>query len=354
MKITYDEILKNMQNVFFEKCGQTADVYSDIGVRFQAVASELFNLACYSDFVIKQTFVQTASGKYLDKHAQMRNMQRKTAAKAHGSLTFYISEASENEITVPAGTICSVEGSEYLQFRTTQSAAVPPGELSVTVPAEALENGSAYNVKAGTVTAILNPPGYITQVENAYDFTGGWDDESDEALRKRIMASYSVPPTGLSRKSIAECVMKLDDVLDCNIVKRAANTLDVYVKTKDGTISETLESQINNALLVAYITVANTNITLATRREYSLNITVSPIEGDSQEVVEKIKQVIKDYTDGIRIGESVNLAEIYYLVSYNAPVKDCIVTSDEAINGVINGRDDSYWIPSEIAVECYV
>ncbi len=353
MKATYDEILKRMQNTFFENCGQTADVYSDIGARFQAVASELFNLACYSEFVLKQTFVQSASGDYLDKHAELRNMQRKTAAKAYGSLTFYISEPLESDVPVPEGIICSVEGSEYLQFVTTQSAVIPAGDLSVTVPAQALETGSAYNAKAGTVTTIVTPPGFVNRVENALDFEGGWDDESDEALRKRIMSSYSVPPTGLSRKSIAEVVMKIDDVLDCNVIKRAANDLDVYVKTKDGTISNELRAQINDALLVAYVTIVTPTITLATRREYNLTITVSPTDGDSTEVIDSIKKAVKSYTDGIRIGESVNLSEIYYLVSYSAPVKDCVVKSDQAINGTIICREDSYWVPSEIVVECY-
>ena len=70
-------------------------------------------------------------------------------------------------------------------------------------------------------------------------------------------------------------------------------------------------------------------------------------------MIEKIRSAVKDYTDGIRIGDSVNLAEIYYLVSYSAPVKDCVVSSPQAVNGLINGREDSYWIPDEIVVECY-
>ncbi len=342
-----------MQNAFFEKSGENAELLSDLGARFQAVASELFNLACYSDFVLRQAFIQSADGEYLDKHAALRNMQRKTASKAQGEITFYAAEISEENITVPAGTICSVEDSEYLQFVTTRAVTIYAGEECATAPAEAIESGSAYNVKAGKITVIVNPPGSVTRAENAFDFTGGWDDESDESLRKRLCDSYSVPPTGLSAKSIAECVMKIDEVLDSNIVLNAVGTLLVYVKTKHNRITPALEEEINNALLVAYVTVTNTFVAEAMRREYDLKITVESTDGDSETAIREIKKAVKNYTDGIKIGESVSLAEIYHLASFAAPVKNCVVASSHAANGIIAGREDSYLIPEEITVECY-
>ena len=42
LKITYDEILNNMKNAFYEKSGENVDLMSDLGARFQAVASELY------------------------------------------------------------------------------------------------------------------------------------------------------------------------------------------------------------------------------------------------------------------------------------------------------------------------
>jgi len=342
-----------MQNTFFEKSGENAELLSDLGLRFQTVASELFNIACFGDFALRQAFVQTAGGEYLDKHAAMRNMQRKTAAKASGEITFYAAEEVEEDIEIPENTICSASGREYIQFRTTQAGIIPVGEASITLPAEALENGSVYNVKAGDITVLVNPPGYVDRIENAFDFSGGWDDESDESLRKRLLASYSVPPTGFSRKSIAECIMKLDGVLDCNVIKRSANTLDVCVKTKNSAISEELEAAIENALLVAEITISRIDISQALRREYELKIAVTPLNGDGQNTAEKIRAAVKNYTDGIRIGESVNLAEVYHLASHTAAIKDCTVSSPDATDGIIDGTENSYLVPYEITVECY-
>lgn len=353
MNITYDEILQGMQNAFFEECGENAELLSDLGARFRAVASELFNLACYSDFVLRQAFVQSASGAYLDRHAAMRDMTRKTAAKARGEITFYAAQIGETDIEISAGTICSAAGSEYIQFVTTEAGTLTAGSESVTLPAEALENGSAYNAKAGTVTVLVTPPGGINRVENAYNFIGGWDDESDTALRKRLLASYSVPPTGLSRKSIAECVMKIDEVLDCNIVKRAANNMYAYVKLKYPQLTEEITDKINDALLVAAVTVVSPQIVLATRSEYPLTVTLSTDEADKESVYTTIQKAVKDYTDGIRIGEAVSLSEIYAIATRAADVRDCIVTSPRAINGVISSAEDTYLIPDEIVVKGY-
>ena len=342
-----------MQNAFYEICGENAELLSDIGARFQAVASELFNLACYSEHVMKQAFVQTASGEYLDRHAEMRDMTRKTASKASGELTFFAAEVSENDIEIPVGTICSVDGKEYIQFATTESAVIEAGELSVTVPAVALKNGSAYNVKAGKITVIVNPPGSVDSVNNEFAFCGGYDNESDDALRKRLLSSYRVPSTGLSLQSMKEGIMKLDDVIDCYITKPGVFALNVYVRTKSGELSQEISDSIQNSLLFSYISQIHLNIYEASPVEYSLTVTVNPLFGDSESVIDDILCAVKNYTDGVKIGESISLAEIQSVAAKAAAADNCIATSPQAVNGTIVGSASTYLIPDEIVVQCY-
>ncbi len=353
MTLTYEKILQEMQNAFFEYSGENAALLSDIGARFQTVASELFNIVCYSDFALRQSFVHSATGDYLERHAALRGIQRKTASKAYGALTFYAAQPAEQDITVPAHTVCSVAGEPYIQFETTEAGVIPAGEESVTVAAQALEAGSAYNAKANTVTVTVNPPGYIDSVTNEEAFQGGWDDESDEALRKRILSSYRVPPTGLSTRSMEECVLQLGEVLDCHIVPQGSSALDVYLKTKTGTVSAALEDSVENALTVAYLSGAAVSVEEAQRREYALRIMLSPLHGDVQESCEAVRSAVKNYTDSVKIGESVNLADIYSLALHAAPVCDCTVTADLAVNGIIPGSESTYLVPSSITVACY-
>lgn len=342
-----------MRNSFFELTGENADLLSDLGARFQAVASELFNLACYGDFVLRQSFIQTASGEYLDRHAELRGITRKTASKAYGELTFSLVEALESDVEIPQGTICSVENSAYIQFATTQSAVISAGELSVTVPALAVENGAMYNAKAGTVTVIVNPPGYIDAVTNEFAFTGGYDAESDESLRKRLLESYSVPPTGLSEESMKEAILKLDDVLDCNIVKHSVYAFYVYLKTKTNTLSQELEDAVSNAVLVAYLVNSTPTIALASCSEYDLNISVILNGGSAEEAQSVIEERIRDFVNSVKIGEDIDLNILSNLMLYYAPIKQCSITSPQAVNGVITASESTYLQLDELTVNCY-
>lgn len=349
--LTYDEILDNMKSAFFEKTGENVELMSDLGARFQAVASELFSLSCYSDFVLKQAFVQSATGEYLDYHAALRDMERKTAAKAYGELTFSLSEAAETDAEIPQGVICSAPDKPFIQFVTTESAVIEAGELSVTVPAEALEGGASYNAGANTVTVMVNPPSGVAFVNNENAFTGGWDDESDEGLRKRILSSYSVPPNGISPASIAESILKLDDVLDCNVTKYWSNYVNVYVKTKSNTLSPSLVNQIKDKMMMSQLARMNINVNLASCINYDITVNIKPT-GGSSEAQDKVYSVIKEFADSVRISQSIDLKEIYSLILFNAPLSYCEIRSPQAMNGIINSAADSYLRLGTLTVIC--
>ena len=51
------------------------------------VASEIYSVCAYGDYIFRQGFPQTATGAYLDKHAQLRSITRKKAARA-GAYSF--------------------------------------------------------------------------------------------------------------------------------------------------------------------------------------------------------------------------------------------------------------------------
>lgn len=340
-----------MKNAFFEICNENVDLMSDLGARFQAVASELFSLFCYSEYVLQQAFPQTASGQYLEYHAALRDIKRKTASRAYGTLTFFAADENETDIEIPKGTVCSIKEHPYIQFETTENAVIEAGQTSVTVLSQALENGEQYNAKEDTVTVMVNPPTSVLSVTNADAFTGGWDDESDEALRKRILASYRIPQMGVSSKSIAEAVIKLDDVLDCNIIKSGESTIYAYVKTKSNTISDELKQQIEDALMIAKITSSSVIIELAKCMEYDLvvDIEASDISG----VEESVSSAIKNIAESVRIGESIILNKLSFAALAVSNANYCEAGSPAAVNGVINADSDTYLKLKSITVNCY-
>ena len=81
-------------------------------------------------------------------------------------------------------------------FETTQAGVLPAGELSVDLPAQAVEPGPGGNVSAGTVRTMAVAPVGVAACTNPLPFTGGREEEGDEELRARILATYQQLPNG--------------------------------------------------------------------------------------------------------------------------------------------------------------
>lgn len=353
MTTTYNEILNKMKTAFYEKCGENVDLMGDIGARFQTVASELFSLYCYGDFILKQAFVQTASGQYLDYHAALRDMKRKSPSNACGELMFSIPEVSQDNIVIPEGTICSMAGYPYIQYKTTEEALIKAGELSATAGASAIEAGSAYNAKRGSITVMVNPPSGVAAVTNIEEFTGGCNNETDESLRKRILSSYSVPPTGVSVESIRECILKIDDVLDCLVMNYDGLFMPVYLKTKKESLDAQLTDDIENALMIAKITGCETYLCLAEPKNFDLNIDITLAADYSTGTEQKIREIVLNYTDSLRIGETLNLSRISYALCAADGIEYCEISSRDAADNLISCDYASYLKLNNLTVNCY-
>ena len=100
MKSTYNEILQNMKAAYNKELGREIAENSIDEKKLEAIASELYGLSCYGDFILKQAFVQTATGEYLNRHGALRDCKRKLGTKAKGTLTFGINEAIASDIVI--------------------------------------------------------------------------------------------------------------------------------------------------------------------------------------------------------------------------------------------------------------
>lgn len=81
---------------------------------------------------------------------------------------------TQEEVTLPAGTIVYAAGERTLRFRTLGEARLAPGlEESEDVPIEALDAGREGNVEAGSILGIEGPLGLRAAVENPEPTGGG-------------------------------------------------------------------------------------------------------------------------------------------------------------------------------------
>ena len=85
-------IYERMRAIFAEEAGFVPNDGCDAMVRLYALASEVQSLLAQADWVLDQSFPQTAVGQYLDYHAETRALTRLPAAKAAGfkSTAFFV------------------------------------------------------------------------------------------------------------------------------------------------------------------------------------------------------------------------------------------------------------------------
>ena len=89
-----EEIYQELLEAFAERAGFTQDPGCDLAVRLYAAAAQIQALGIQADWILDQSFPQTAQGMYLDYHGQMRGITRAPAAKAVGTLRFTVAEAA--------------------------------------------------------------------------------------------------------------------------------------------------------------------------------------------------------------------------------------------------------------------
>ncbi|MDE6470250.1 MAG: baseplate J/gp47 family protein [Eubacterium sp.] len=355
MNKTYEEILDSMKAAYFKECGKPCDYNSNTVKRLEAVASELFALSCYGDYIFRQAFIQTATKENLDRHGAVRDCVRKSAAKASGFLTFYVDEPAAENINIGNGTVCSVAGKPYLQYATTQDGAIESGQTSVTIPAIALGTGYSYNANVGTITVMVNAPIGISGVRNDAAFSGGYDDESDSSYRERIMKHYSVLPNGVNTQSVQNAVMMLDFVTDCYIPDAEnGGEITVVTATKSNSLSRTEENQIKQAVGIAELTGSVVNVQLAQPQGFSLSVELHIRSGfDKTEIEDIVESTVNELCSSCRIGREFVLSSISKQLVGIDGISSFYVYSNDAYGEVIPCGSRNYLYLEDMVVRCF-
>ena len=303
----YGELLE----AFAQRAGFTPEAGCDLSVRLWAAAAQLQALDIQADWVLDQSFPQTAQGVYLDRHGQMRGLTRQPAAKAVGTLRFSVEMAPVSDITIPAGTVCMTAGE--VRFQTTQAVVLAAGSLTADAPAEALEGGAAGNAAPGTIRVLTACPVAVTGCTNPAAFSGGADAEGDEAFRGRILESYQRLPNGANAAWYEQTAMGFGGVAAARAVGRARGigTVDVYVAAESGLPSEALLTALQAELQAKREIAVDVQVKAPTVQAVDVTVAVAKKEGWSfDEVKAAAEQSITTFFTGRLLGRPVRLAEL--------------------------------------------
>ena len=335
----WTEIYEQMRGTFAQRAGFVPSEGCDSAVRLYALAAELQSLLMQADWVLDQSFPQTAQGTYLDYHAETRGITRAAAEKAAGTLRFAAADKVTAACPIEKGTVCMT--AEGVRFETTEDAAIAVGSQWVDVPAQAAEAGAGGNVIAGTVTLLSAMPVGVVQCTNPTAFSGGCDAESDEALRGRVLASYQRLPNGANAAYYEQEAMRYPGVAAAKAVGRARGigTVNVVIATHAGVpdaallaaVETDLQKKREIAVDVKVLAPAVETVAVTAALKVAPGYTFAEVKAGAQSALEAL------FT-GELLGKSVTTARLLTLlcgvegvenVHLTAPAADVAVGSTE-------------------------
>ena len=326
-----EEIYQEMLAKLEERCGFRPEESCDMAMRLYAAAAQVQALNIQAEWVLDQSFPQTAQGIYLDRHAAMRGLRRLEAAKAVGTLRFSVERASAADLEVPAGSVCMTE--EEIRFQTTARCVLKAGELFVDVPAEALEGGSACNVASGTVTIMTACPVGITACTNPKAFSGGSDPESDESLRARVLESYQRLPNGANAAWYERSAVAHEGVAAAQAVGRARGigTVDVYIAAEKGQPDSALLEEVRADLQEKREIAVDVQVLAPKAQTMNVAMEVAVKNGWTFAAVKAaVEQAVSSFFGGHLLGKPVLTAELISLAFQLEGVKNVRLVSPAA------------------------
>lgn len=325
---TTSEIYAALKQDFYAKSGISVVEGGDMSLRLMAVAAEIFTLEAQCRFTAQQAFPQTAQGEYLDRHAQVRALERKEAAKAAGVLRFFAAAPAATVLRVGAGTQClDADGAVFV---TTQDAEIEVGGEYCDAPAQALAEGEAGNVQAGSIVFMRLPPAGIESVTNPEAFSGGSAAEEDDELRARVLASYRRLPNGANAAYYEALVLGVAGVEKVVVLPRVRGrgTVDIVFSAGGGVPGEELLEQVRALVQEQREICVDVEVYAPETATVDIAAQVSVAEGyDFDKTAVQTESVLREYFGGYRLGEGVYRAKLLALIMGVEGVENCVLSS---------------------------
>lgn len=256
-----------------------------------ALAGALHELHGHLAWLARQCFPDTAEAEYLERWADIWGMTRKQADYAVGTVEF----AGVDGTSISVGV--QVRRSDGVLYATTGSGTIASGVASVAV--QAVEAGSAGDLAAASALTLVNPLDGVTgAVVEAPGLAGGADQETDTALRDRLLARLAAPPQGGSIADYVRWALEVPGVTRawCIPENQGAGTVGVTFAVDDdpdGPIPDAGQVAAVQAYLEERRPVT-AEVTAFAPEEVPLNPSITLTPNGDTEVQARIEAALKD------------------------------------------------------------
>lgn len=313
---SFGGILKRMEDAYREESGCPVEAVSDIGLRLRVLAGELYRMQEEARWLKRQAFPQTAEGEALELHGAQRGIARKEAVRAVGEITFTRYIPISFDLPVPKGTVCAAPGEEAVEYETMEDAVLLAGEVSVTVPARAVEPGEKGNAAESAVNTLVTPVEGIQYASNRSPFTGGADREGDEAYRERVAKAYERPVVLGNAAYYEEIARSVPGVTSAQAVADVENpgTVDIYLWGDRAAPGEETLAAAAELLNSRKALGATLSVQAAAGKKINLFLKVALPEGaEFPPAKAAIEKALQDWMAKRQVGDPVQPADVVRL-----------------------------------------
>ena len=295
------------------------------------LSEELEKLSKRVEEILKNGFALTAEGAFLDTKVAEQGIVRKAATSSFVSVT----------VTGTPGSVVSVGdkvASDYLVFTITEKGTLDESG-AVTVKASCDTPGKAGNIPTGAINRFpVTLPGLVS-VTNPTPAEDGFDEETDDELRKRYFEKVSLPATSGSKYHYVMWAKEIGGVGDakCLPLWNGNGTVKVIVINSDkGVASEELITEVANH--IEENRPVGAEVTVESASPLALNISVNLVlsEGISKETAEE--RIVENITSYLQKNAFASTYISYAQIG--GCILDCDGIADYSDLTINNGTDN--------------
>lgn len=203
---------------------------SDMYIRATATACAVEGLYDHQMWIARQIIPDTSDPEYLEMHAALRGIVRRSATRATGTLTL----TGRSGSVVPIYT--RAKDASGVIYQTTETATLlgEGDQVTAVVPCEAVQAGALPDIADEVVTLMAAPPG--VQGRGRLTLVGGTDAESDASLLAVLLDYMRTPPAGGTAADYRRWALSVPGVAEARVypLRQGAGTVDVVIVGEDG------------------------------------------------------------------------------------------------------------------------
>lgn len=262
----------------------------------------------------QQASVLTATGSSLDDIAANWGVTRKAAVAASGTFNFTRVTASSVDWYIPKGTLITTypdSSGNTIQFTVDADATLTAGNTSIQVNATCSNPGpgSGGNLTASTPLLIGSALPGIDGVSLPADITNGIDEETNDALRARVLEAMQYPPGPGSVADYQEWATAVTGVGTATPLplNRGPGTVDVLITGTSGTSpSAALISAVQSAIDAKAPADADVQVIAPTIVTVDSTVTLTLATGyTTASVTAAVQTAVAAYINGVQAGGTV-------------------------------------------------